>query len=143
MDDRLIPTGELLPVEGTPFDFRKGQTIGAALAASHPQLKIGGGVDHNFVLGDNRHLRHAVHAVSPRSGLAVDCWTDMPGVQVYTANFLGEDAGKGGINLYRHQGFCMETQFFPDSPNHPEFPSTRLKAGEAFHSVTEYRFTQT
>ena len=67
----------------------------------------------------------------------------LPGVQVYTANFLGEDAGKGGINLYRHQGFCMETQFFPDSPNHPEFPSTRLKAREAFHSVTEYRFTQT
>ena len=143
VDDRLIPTGELLPVEGTPFDFRKGQTIGAALAASHPQLKIGGGVDHNFVLDDNRRLRHAVHAVSPRSGLAVDCWTDLPGVQVYTANFLGEDAGKGGINLYRHQGFCMETQFFPDSPNHPEFPSTRLKAGEAFHSVTAYRFTQT
>ena len=143
VDDRLIPTGELLPVKGTPFDFRKGQTIGAALAASHPQLKIGGGVDHNFVLGDNRRLRHAVHAVSPRSGLAVDCWTDLPGVQVYTANFLGEDAGKGGINLYRHQGFCMETQFFPDSPNHPEFPSTRLKAREAFHSVTEYRFTKT
>ena len=142
VDDLLIPTGELLPVEGTPFDFRAGQTIGAALAASHPQLEIGGGVDHNFVLGSERAMRQAIRAVSPRSGIAVECWTDMPGVQVYTANFLGEDAGKGGVPLYRHQGFCMETQFFPDSPNHPAFPSTLLQAGETFRSVTEYRFAR-
>ena len=141
VDERLIPTGELLPVEGTPFDFRQGQTIGAALAGSHPQLTLGGGVDHNFVLGMDRRMRQAVHAVSPRSGIAVDCRTDLPGVQIYTANSLEEKAGKGGVNLYPHQGFCMETQFFPDSPNQPGFPTTVLKAGKAFHSVTEYAFT--
>lgn len=141
VDSLLIPTGELLPVEGTPFDFRQGQSIGQALAGEHPQLTIGGGLDHNFVLGMDRRMRQAIHAVSPRSGIAVDCRTDMPGVQIYTANFLNEKAGKGGVKLYRHQGFCMETQFFPDSPNRPEFPSTVLKAGETFRSVTEYAFS--
>lgn len=142
VDGRLIPTGELLPVEGTPFDFRGGKPIGEALRGRHPQLDIGGGVDHNFVLGTDRAFRHAVRAASPRSGLAVDCFTDLPGVQIYTANSLEEEAGKGGVRLYPHQGFCMETQFFPDSPNQPAFPSTVLKAGETFSSVTEYRFSR-
>lgn len=141
VDEMLIPTGELSPVEGTPFDFRQGQSIGAAQAYDHPQLRINSGLNHNFVLGQERQMRQAVHAFSPRSGIAVDCRTDLPGVQIYAANFLDEEAGKGGIKLYRHQGFCMETQFFPDSPNHPAFPSTVLKAGDIFRTVTEYAFT--
>lgn len=143
VDGRLIPTGEWMPVEGTPFDFREGKPIGRDISGSDPQLRLGGGYDHNFVLGMDRRQRMAASAYAPRSGIRMDCITDLPGVQLYTANGLMETAGKGGIPLYKHQGFCLETQFFPDSPNHPEFPSTRLKAGEAFHSVTAYRFTQT
>lgn len=142
LDERLIPTGEILPVEGTVFDFRQGKAIGEAVLSSHPQIQIGGGIDQNFVLGMDCRPRHAAHAVSPRSGIAVDCTTDRPGLQVYTANGLKEQDGKGGIPLYRYQGFCLETQCFPDSPNHPEFPTTTLRAEEPFHSVTSYRFTQ-
>ncbi len=139
-DGELIPTGRLLPVEGTPFDFRGGRAIGEALASDHPLIRSAGGVDHNFVLGTDRCRRHAARAVSPRSGIALDCYTDLPGVQVYTANALDEAAGKGGVKLHKHQGFCLETQFFPDSPNQPAFPSTVLKAGEVFRSTTSYAF---
>lgn len=142
VDDRLIPTGELLPVEGTPFDFRKGKPSARRFAVAIRSSTSAAGVDHNFVLGTDRAFRHAVHAASPRSGLAVDCFTDLPGVQIYTANSLEEEAGKGGVRLYPHQGFCMETQFFPDSPNQPAFPSAVLKAGETFHAVTEFRFSR-
>ncbi len=139
-DEGLIPTGRLLPVEGTPFDFRNGKAIGEALDADHPQILCAGGIDHNFVLGTDRSRRHAVHAVSPRSGIELDCYTDLPGIQIYTANALNETAGKGGVKLYKNQGFCLETQFFPDSPNRQAFPSAALKAGELFASVTEYAF---
>lgn len=142
VDGRLIPTGGLMPVEGTPFDFRQGKPLGRDIGAPDPQLRLGNGYDHNFVLGLDRRQRLAASAYAPRSGIRMECSTDLPGVQLYTANGLKEAAGKGGIPLYRHQGFCLETQFFPDSPNQPAFPSVLLKAGEQFVSETIYRFSE-
>lgn len=142
VDNMLIPTGEYLYVKGTPFDFGAPKKIGEEINSDHPQMKIGGGYDHNFVLGETREMRHAVTAHSDISGITLDCSTDMPGIQLYTSNFLSQKNGKGGIDLHKHQGFCLETQFFPDSPNHPEFPSATLKKGEKFTSVTEYTLSR-
>ena len=142
VDARLIPTGELRPVQGTPFDFRQPKAIGRDIAAQDEQLRLGQGYDHNFVLGMDRSRRHAVCAYSPESGIRLDCFTDMPGIQVYTANVLDEPGGKGRRPLQKRHAFCLETQFFPDSPNQPSFPSPVLRAGETYASVTEYRFSR-
>ena len=142
VDARLIPTGELRAVEGTPFDFRQEKAIGRDIGGEDEQLRLGDGYDHNFVLGTDRRFRHAASAYSPRGGVRLDCFTDLPGVQFYTGNALDEPGGKGGVPLHRRQGFCLETQFFPDSPNRPAFPSPVLRAGETFVSVTEYRFSR-
>ena len=142
VDDCLIPTGELLPVEGTPFDFREEKAIGRDIGAADEQLRRGLGYDHNFVLGSDRQFRHAVSVWSPEGGVRMDCYTDLPGVQFYTANALGEPGGKGGRPLRKNQGFCLETQFFPDSPNQPAFTSPVLRAGERYESTTEYRFSR-
>lgn len=141
VNELLNPTGEQMPVEGTAFDFRTPKPIGRDINDPHPQMLFGGGYDHNFVLGTSRVWRHAAHAVSPVTRIALDCYTDMPGMQLYTANFLDQPGGKGGQPLVKHGGFCLETQFFPDSPNHPQFPSAVLRAGETFSSQTEYRFS--
>lgn len=141
VDKLLIPTGDYLPVEGTPFDFRTAKPIGRDITVLHEQIVIGGGYDHNFCLGQTREYRHAVSAYSPRSGIRMDCYTDEPGVQLYTGNGLESDCGKGGP-MSRYQGFCLETQHFPDSPNQPQFPSTVLKAGEVYESLTRYTFTK-
>lgn len=132
VDELLIPTGELRAVQGTPFDFTAEKLIGREIETEEEQLRIGGGYDHNFVLR-GEGLRLAVTAVSPESGVTMECHTDMPGVQLYTGNFLEAPFEK-------RQGFCLETQFYPDSPNQPGFPSVTLRAGERFFSVTEYRF---
>lgn len=145
VNEKLIPDGSLLPVEGTPFDFRKSKEIGADIGQPHPQLLLGGGYDHNFILTQppkGEQLRYAAEAFSPHTGIKMNCYTDQPAVQFYTANGLNEKAGKYGIPLYPHQGFCLETQHCPDSPNHPEFPTTVLKAGQLFRSETAYRFTK-
>ena len=142
VDERLIPTGELRPVEGTPFDFRQEKAIGRDIYMADEQLRLGQGYDHNFVLGLNRCRRHAASAYSPSSGVRLDCYTDLPGVQFYTGNALEESGDKGGRPLHKNQGFCLETQFFPDSPNQPSFPSPLLRAGERFVSLTEYRFSR-
>ena len=139
VDEKLIPTGEYLPVDGTPFDFRTAKPIGRDICGNHPQLRLGGGYDHNFVLGDTMQYRLAATAHSPRSGITMECYTDQPGIQLYTANFLSSEFGKGGA-MTAHQGFCLETQHFPDSPNHPNFPSTILRADETFTTRTVYRF---
>lgn len=141
VDELLIPTGEELPVAGTAFDFNTAKPIGRDINDTHPQMKICGGYDHNFVLGHDRTVRHAVQATSPVTGIAMDCYTDLPGVQLYTANKLSCPDGKGGHQMNNYGGFCLETQFFPDSPNHPQFPSAVLSAGETFLSKTEYRFS--
>jgi aldose 1-epimerase len=143
VDATLIPTGELAPVEGTPFDFRKSTAIGARIDADNEQLRRGKGYDHNWVLdGAAGKLSQAAEAFDPASGRVLQVWTDQPGIQFYSGNFLdGTAKGKGGKVYGRRSGFCLETQHFPDSPNHPKFPSTELKTGQKYHTVTEFRFS--
>ena len=143
VDAGLIPTGELKPVEGTPFDFRKPTPIGARIDAPDQQLKFGKGYDHNFVLNHPSPTPAlAARVTEPKTGRALEVLTTEPGLQFYTGNFLdGTIKGKGG-KTYVHRGaFCMETQHFPDSPNQPNFPSTVLKPGQKYQTTTIYRFT--
>jgi aldose 1-epimerase len=142
VDGTLIPTGELAPVAGTPFDFRKPTAIGARINGSHPQLKAGGGYDHNWVLNrQGSGLQLAARVVEPKTGRTLDIATTEPGIQFYSGNFLdGKLTGKAGA-VYRHRtGFCLETQHFPDSPNQPTFPSTILKPGEEYRTRTVFTF---
>jgi aldose 1-epimerase len=142
VDSTLIPTGELAPVEGSPFDFRTLTPIGARIGESHQQLTFGIGYDHNFVLDrESNGLIHAAQVVEPESGRVLDIFTDQPGIQFYSGNFLdGTITGKRG-RVYQHRyGFCLETQHFPDSPNHPAFPSTILRPGEPYETRTVFRF---
>ncbi len=142
VDATLIPTGELAPVEGTPFDFRKATAIGARIDAPHPQITVGPGYDHNWVLnrsGDG--LQHAARVVEPKSGRTLDVSTTEPGMQFYAGNFLdGKLIGKGGQSYGRRSGFCLETQHFPDSPNKAGFPTTLLKPGQEYKSRTVFTF---
>lgn len=142
VDATLIPTGELRSVAGTPFDFRQPTVIGARIHASDEQLRLGRGYDHNFVLGGGGKLAVAARVLEPRSGRVLEVLTTEPGVQFYSGNFLdGTVRGKGGKVYGQRYGFSLETQHFPDSPNHPNFPSTRLKPGQQFRSTTVYRFS--
>jgi aldose 1-epimerase len=141
VDAGLIPTGELRPVEGTPFDFRTKTVIGARINNDDEQLKLGKGYDHNFVLTRTAEFSLAARVSEPSSGRVLEVWTSEPGVQFYTGNFLdGSARGKGAKPYDFRTGFCLETQHFPDSPNHPEFPSTVLSPGEVYHSTTSYKF---
>jgi aldose 1-epimerase len=141
VDGSLIPTGVVQSVEGTPFDFRRGNVIGSRIDADNAQLKLGKGYDHNFVLDSPVSLAQWVVKVEePNSGRVMEVYTDQPGVQFYTGNFLdGSALGIGGAYKFR-SAICLETQHFPDSPNHPNFPNTILRPGETYHSVTIYRF---
>jgi aldose 1-epimerase len=144
VDSTLIPTGELKPVAGTPFDFRQPHAIGERVdAAGDEQIKFGGGYDHNFVLnGSMGTLRPAARVSESKSGRVMEVLTTEPGVQFYTGNFLdGTIKGKGGKAYNRRYGFCLETQHFPDSPNQPKFPSTVLKPGQKFASTTVFKFS--
>jgi aldose 1-epimerase len=142
VDSGLIPTGELKPVAGTPFDFTKPHTVGERINANDEQLHLGhNGYDHNFVL-DGKGMREAAVVYDPASGRVLTVLTDQPGVQFYTSNFLdGSIKGKGGVAYPRNAALCLETQHFPDSPNHPDFPTSVLKPGEKFHSTTIFRFS--
>ena len=143
-DSTLIPTGELAPVAGTPFDFRTATAIGGRIDEPHEQLRFGRGYDHNFVFDRRGGVQHVARVVEPESGRTLDVSTDQPGVQFYTGNFLdGTIRGKAG-RVYAHRfAFCLETQHFPDSPNHPAFPSTILRPGEVYRSRTIFRFGTT
>lgn len=124
VDDRLITTGEIAPVVNTPFDFRKPKTIGKEIEDENKQLKNGLGYDHNFVLDKEDDILDLVATVEePSSGLTLEVFTTGPGLQLYSGNFLkGDIKGKKGV-IYEHRnGFCLETQHFPDSPNKPQFP---------------------
>jgi aldose 1-epimerase len=132
-----------LAVEDTPFDFRRENEIGRRIEAPDEQLRRGGGYDHTFVLnGAPGVLRPAARLMDPSSGRAMDVRTTEPGLQLYSGNVLdGTVVGKGGRRYGRHSGVCLETQHFPDSPNHPEFPSTILRPGRPFRSSTIFAFS--
>jgi aldose 1-epimerase len=140
-DADQIPTGELAPVEGTPFDFREAHPVGVRLRSSHPQLVVAHGYDHNFVLR-GEGLRAAATLRDPGSGRTLEVLTDQPGLQLYTANFLdGRHVGTEGTTYRQGDGIALETQHFPDSPHHPGFPSTVLRPGEPFTSTTVWRLS--
>lgn len=143
VDAGLIPTGELRPVDGTPFDFRQPHTIGERIDAPDEQIKLGKGYDHNFVLdGAMGSLHPVAKIVEPKSGRVLDVSTTEPGVQFYSGNFLdGTLTGKGGKVYKQRYGLCLETQHFPDSPNKPDFPTVVLKPGETYQSTTIYKFS--
>src|ERR1700728_642590 len=141
VDAGLIPTGELKSVAGTPFDFRKATAVGARINADDEQLHLGHGYDHNWVIDGSAagKLTEAAEVYEPTSGRVLKVLTDQPGIQFYSGNFLdGTVEGKGGKPLELRSALCLETQHFPDSPNHPSFPSTELKPGERYHTVTVY-----
>jgi aldose 1-epimerase len=135
VDVTLIPTGELKPVKGTPFDFTTPHAIGERIG------QVPGGYDHNWVLNTATGEHAAATVYDPATGRTLEVTTDQPGIQFYTGNFLdGTLKGKGGTVYGKHAGFCLETQHFPDSPNQPKFPSTELKPGETYHTVSTYKF---
>ena len=133
-----IPTGRILPVDGTPMDFRAGKKLGAEMHTDYEQTRLCNGYDHNFVL-DGTKGEFAVLR-SENTGIELHCSTDQPGVQLYSGNFIDNERGKGGVIYPKHGAVCLETQHFPCSPNFPQFPSTVLRAGECFTSETVYRF---
>jgi len=143
VDSVLIPTGELKSVAGTPFDFRTPHAIGERINTDDAQLSLGKGYDHNFVLDHPPgQLAEAAEAYEPTTGRILKVFTTEPGLQIYTGNFLdGSITGKEGRVYNRRFAFCLETQHFPDSPNHASFPSTELKPGRKFHSVTVFQFS--
>ena len=143
VDSTMIPTGEIRPVEGTPLDFRTPTPLGERIDSDYKQLVMGNGYDHNWVLkkeaSDSVVL--AARLLEPASGRILEVYTNEPGIQCYTGNFLdGTIHGKGGKVYLRRGAVCLETQHYPDSPNHPEFPSVVLKPGEKYHSVCIYKF---
>ncbi len=141
VDERLIPTGELADVAGTPFDLREPVRIGAGLRAAHPQLLRTRGYDHTFVLRDGPGLRPAARVTDPGSGRSLEVHTDRPGVQFYSGNMLdGTIVLRDGTTARQGDAFCLEAQGFPDAPNQPAFPSVVLRPGERYRSVTRLRF---
>jgi len=138
----LIPTGQLMKVEGTPFDFRKPTAIGSRLDTTNEQLKNGKGYDHNFALnGANGSVRKVCTVKGDISGITMEISTDQPGLQFYGGNFLnGSEKGKGGKAYEHRTAFCLEAQHFPDSPNQPAFPSTVLSPGQTYKQTSIYKF---
>lgn len=142
VDSTLIPTGNNLPVQGTPMDFTSPVKIGERIDQDFQQLILGGGYDHNWVLrNDSGAFDLAATVYEPVSGRVLEVYSNEPGLQFYSGNFLnGSFTGKGKVAL-RRSGFCLETQHFPDSPNKPQFPSTTLRPGETYQTKTMYKFT--
>lgn len=145
VDATLIPTGNMDPVQGTPFDFTQLSPIGERIHLPNHQLQVAGGYDHNYVLnGHPGTLSEAAYVVDPVSGRTLTVLTTEPGLQFYSGNLLhGSVTGYGGKIYQKYAGFCLETQHFPDSPNHPRFPSTTLGPGETYHSETVLVFGTT
>ena len=140
VDETLVPTG-IFSVDNTPFDFRKSKRIGESINDGYEQLKYGAGYDHNFVL-NGKGLRHAATAIGDQTGIVMEVTTDQPGIQLYTGNWMqSANTIKYGLKDNHREAFCLETQHFPDSPNHPEFPSTVLQPGIVFRSKTIYKFS--
>lgn len=138
--DECIPYGAILPVDGTPFDFRSGKKIGKDIKVEYDQISMFGGFDHNFVLR-GRGFRKGGEMVSSDGKVKMEFYTDLPGVQLYSGNVLKEGIYKGGAKYGKHNSICLETQFFPASPNFSHYPSPILKANERFKTTTEYKFS--
>jgi len=147
VDEGLIPTGEITSVEGTPFDFRRPVAIGKRIDSENEQLRLGKGYDHNWVINKdatNKEIRLAAKMMEPISGRTMEVYTNEPGIQFYSGNFLnGSDIGKKRIAYNYRTAFCLETQHFPDSPNNDQFPSTLLRQGETYYSICIYKFSTT
>lgn len=142
MGDLSVPTGEIRPVKGTPFDFNEMKTIGRDVNADDEQLRVGNGYDHNFrLLNYNGEVRRFAIAKDPVSGRVMECFTDLPGVQLYIGNFLCDVVGKGGKPMANRTGFCLETQYFPNACNNPHFVQNVFDAGEPFKSTTIFKFS--
>lgn len=141
VSEALIPTGKLMPVKGTPFDFNKMTVIGKGIDADHEQIKFGGGYDHNWVVR-GKGLRKIAAVHDPATGRYMEVKTTEPGVQFYSGNFMdGTHSGHGGFVHNKRSGFCLETQHFPDSPNHKNFPSTVLRPGKTYRTTTIYKLS--
>lgn len=142
-NNETCPTGRILPVAGTPMDFTRAKPIGRDIQAEYSQLQMCGGYDHNFILDkEPGMLALAAVARSEKTGITMETYTTQPGVQLYTSNSLQNDTrpGKTGGIYGRYQGFCLETQHYPCTPSHPEFPSVELRPGEEYHETTIYKF---
>jgi len=138
----LIPTGVLASVANTPMDFRKPTVIGTRINDQYEQLVLGKGYDHNWVLRNyNGNVRKAAEVYEPKSGRVLTVYTDQPGIQFYSGNFLNSNDKGKRFEYQRRTGFCLETQGFPDSPNKPQFPSVTLKPGQVYHQTTMYQFS--
>ncbi|MFW5995831.1 MAG: aldose epimerase family protein [Halanaerobiaceae bacterium] len=141
VNEGLIPTGEIVPVKDTPLDFTRPREIGAEIEEEYDQLEYGGGYDHNYVLnGESGEMKLAAKVYEPESGRRIEVRTTEPGMQFYSGNALQGHKGKSGRIYGPNTGFCLETQHFPDSPNLEEFPSTILRPGEEYNTVTEFAF---
>lgn len=141
-DRDSIPTGELAPVKGTPMDFTEMKPVARDIEADYEQLKWAGGFDHNWALNHPAgEVSLCAKAADEASGRVMEVYTDLPGVQFYTANSMATDMGKGKTAYHKRDGYCFETQYFPDSVNKPEFASAFLKAGEEYKTTTIYKFS--
>ena len=135
-----IPTGEILEVVGTPMDFQMGRVIGADIDADYEALNFGAGYDHNWVLKNNGNYALIGKLTSETSGIQMEVYTDLPGVQIYTGNFIQNVTGKNGVIYNKRAGVCFETQFFPDAVHHEQFASPIIQAGKEFNTTTSYKF---
>lgn len=139
-DETSIPTGEIVPVEGTPMDFRVKKTVGRDIEESYEALVFGKGYDHNWCLNNQGKFAKVAEMSSELSGITMEVYTDLPGVQIYTGNYIFAETGKGGVIYKQRQGMCFETQYYPDAINHDNFPSPVCKAGEVYQTRTTYKF---
>ena len=139
-DNASIPTGEIRPVEGSPMDFRVKKAVGRDIGQDYDALIFGNGYDHNWCLNNGGQLAKVAEMTADITGMTLEVYTDLPGVQIYSANFLVEEPGKGGVVYRQRHGICFETQYYPDALNHPNFPSTLCKAGQEYKTTTVYKF---
>lgn len=139
-DSESIPTGELVDVTGTPMDFRTPRALGDGIYEDYEALRFGNGYDHNWVLKNDGKFVKVAQVVSKKSGIVMEVWTDLPGIQMYTANFVNHEPGKDGAVYESRQAVCFETQYFPDAVHHENFASPICKKGVPYHTVTSYKF---
>ena len=139
-DAEAIPTGEILSVAQTPMDFRVKKQIGRDIGLKYEALLFGNGYDHNWCLNNKGQFAKVAEVFSEKSGISMEVYTDLPGMLMYTGNFITKENGKAGAVYEKRQGVCFETQYYPDAVNHPHFPSPVFRKGEVYHTVTVYKF---